>query len=75
MSKDLSTTMPKGLNITYPEMQVFTRTKSTIMSGSLMPCLETISIPFHKCIFVYFFSSEHFKCLMLCTNLHFSSII
>jgi len=36
--------MPTKLYITYPEMQVFANTKLTIVSGPLMPYLETIYI-------------------------------
>jgi len=34
--------MPTELRIAYPEMKVFAHTTLTIMSGPLMPCLETI---------------------------------
>ena len=43
---------------------------------TLMPCLETIYTAFLKDVHLHLiFLSEHFKCLMIITELHFSSTI
>ena len=63
--------MPIELCITYPEMLVFAHTRLAIVSGPLMPCWETTCINFYTMhIFI-----QLFKCLMLFTNLHSSSVI
>jgi len=71
----LHITMPIELCITYPEMLVFGHTKLAIMSGPLMLCWETIYIDFLYDAHLHpTFLFDHFKCLMLFTKLHFSSI-
>ena len=48
----------------------------SIVSGPLMPCWETTCIDFlYDAHFQPTFLFDRFKCLMLFTNLHFSSII
>ena len=50
----LRTTMLTELCVTYPEIQVLVaHTKSTIMSGHLMRCLETICIAFHNFVHLH----------------------
>jgi len=66
------------LFITYPEMEMFAHTKLPIVSGHLVPSLETIYIMLYNAFYNVAhlhltFSSDRFKCLMLFTNLHFSS--
>ena len=62
--------------ITYPEMLVFAHTRLAIVSGPLMPCWETTCIEFLYDAHLHpTFLFDRFKCLMLFTNLHFSSII
>jgi len=46
-------------------------TKLTITSGPLMSCLETIYMAWSANVNLQFFLSDHFKGLMLFTNLHF----
>ena len=70
----LRTTMPTELCLTYHETQVFAHTKSTIVSGHLMPCWETICIDFLYDAHLHpTFLFVCFKCLMLSTYFHFSS--
>jgi len=59
----------------YPEMQVFAHTKLVIKSILLMPYWEIFCIAFYNTMHLLTFLSDLFKCLMLCTNLHFSLII
>jgi len=47
--------MPTKLYITDPEMQVFANTKLTIVSGPLMPYLETIYIASNVWCFLQIF--------------------
>jgi len=72
----LHITMPIELWITYPEMLVFAHTRLATVSGPLMPCWETTCIDFLYDAHLHpTFLFDRFKCLMLFTNLHFSSII
>ena len=74
----LHITMPIELCIrpTYPEMLVFAHTRLAIVSGPLQPCWETTRIDFLYDVHLHpAFLFDRFKCLMLFTNLHFSSII
>ena len=60
----------------YILRNVFAHTRLTIESGPLMPCWETICIDFLYAAHLHpTFLIDHFKCLILFTNLHFSSII
>ena len=72
----LHITMPIELCITYPEMWVFAHTRLAIVSRPLMPFWETTCI---DCLYNAHlhptFLFDRFKCLMLFTNFHFSSII
>jgi len=69
-------TMPIELFITYPEMWVFAHTRLAIVSRPLMPCYETTSIDFLYDAHLHpTFLFDSLKCLMLFTNLHYSSII
>ena len=69
-------TMPIELCITYPEVLVFAHTRLAIVSEFLMPCWETSCIDFLYDAHLHpTFLFDSFKCLMLFTNLHFSSII
>ena len=68
--------MPIEVCITYPETLVFAHTRLAILSGPLMPCWETSCIDFlYDVHFHPTFLFDRFKCLMLFTNLHLSSII
>ena len=72
----LHITMLIELCITYPEMLVFAHTRLAIVSGPLMLCWETNCIDFLYDAHLHpIFLFDLFKCLMLFTNLHFSSII
>ena len=72
----LHITMPIELCITYKEMLVFAHTRLAIVSGPLMPCWETTCIDFlYDANLHPTFLFDCFKCLMLFTNFHFSSII
>ena len=72
----LDMTVPIELCITYPEMWVFAHTRLAIVSGSSMPCWETTCTDFLCDAHLHpTFVFDRFKCLMLFTNLHFSSII
>ena len=72
----LHITMPIELCITYPEMLVFSHTRLAIVSGPLMSCWESTCIDFLYDAHLHpTFLFNRFKCLMLFTNLHFSSII
>ena len=72
----LHITIPIELCIIYPEMLVFAHTTLAIVSGPLMPCWETTCIDFLCDAHLHpTFLFDRFKCLMLFTNLHFSSII
>ena len=69
-------TMPSDLCITNPEMLVFAHIRLAFVSGPLMPCWETTCIDFLYDAHLHpTFLFDRFKCLMLFTNLHFSSII
>ena len=62
--------------ITYPDMLLFAHTRLSIVSEPLMSCWETTCIDFlYDTHFHPIFLYDRFKCLMLFTNLHFSSII
>ena len=66
--------------ITYPEMYVLAHTRLTIISGLLMPCLETtcmvsfVDVSLHQ-----IFLSDNLKVLILLTNLdffhHFNALV
>ena len=72
----LHITMPIDLCITYPEMLVFAHIRLAIVSGPLMPCWETTCIDFLCDAHLHpTFLFNRFKCLMLFTNLRYSSII
>ena len=72
----LHITMLIELCITYPEMLVLAHTRLAIVSGPLMPCWEKTCIEFLGDAHLHpTFLFDRFKCLMLFTNLHFSSII
>ena len=72
----LHITMPIELGITYPEMLAFAQIKLAIVLGPLMPCWGTTCIDFLYYAHLHpTFLFDHFKCPMLFTNLHFSSII
>ena len=69
-------TMPIELCLTYSEMWVFAHTRLAIVSRPLMPCYETTSIDFLYDAHLHpTFLFDSLKCLMLFTNLHYSSII
>ena len=71
----LHITMPIELCITYPEMSVFAHTRLPIVLGPLMPCWEKTCIDFLYDAHLHpTFLFDRFECLMLFTNLHFSSI-
>jgi len=68
--------MPTELCITYPEVEVFVHTKLAIVSRLLIPYWQIIYIAFDNVVYLHLtFLSDLFNCLMLFTNLHFSSII
>ena len=72
----LGIAMPTELCITYTEMLAFAHTRLAIVSGPLMPCWELTCIEFLYDAHLHLtFLFDRFKCLMLFTNLHFSSII
>jgi len=72
----LHITMPIELCITKPEMLVFAHTRLAIVSGPLITCWETTCIDFLYDAHLHpTFLFDRFKCLMLFTNLHVSSII
>ena len=72
----LHITMLIELCITFPEMLVFAHTRLAIVSVPLMPWGETTCMDFLCDAHLHAtFLSDSFKCLMLVTNLHFSSII
>ena len=72
----LHVTMPIELCITYPEMWVFAHTRLAIVSRPFMPCSETTCIDFLYDAHLHTtFWFDRFNCLMLFTNLHFSSIL
>ena len=72
----LHITMPIELCITYPKMLVFAHTRLAIASGHLMPCWETTCIVFLCDAHLHpTFLFDRLKCLMLFTNLQFSSIV
>ena len=67
--------MPTELCITYLEMQVFAHIRLTIMSGPLMPSLTNLVLFSDAQCASFNFLSDHFRGLMLYTNLHFSSTV
>ena len=72
----LTITMSIELCIMYPEMLVFAHTRLAIVSGPLMPCWETTCIDFLCDAHLHpTFLFDRLKCLMLFTNLQFSSIV
>jgi len=57
-------------------MFVFAHTWLAIVSGPLMPCWETACVDFLYDAHLHpTFLFDRFKCLMIFTNLHFSSIV
>ena len=72
----LHITMPIELCITYPKMLVFAHTRLAIVSDLWCRVKKQLVSIFLSDVHLHLtFLFDHFKCLMLFTNLHFSSII